>query len=53
MALGVEHANDGSAANVIAGARNQGWSRGVELAMIEAARESERLCVRSASEVTT
>jgi hypothetical protein len=41
MALGVEHANDGSAASVNAGARNQGWSRSLELAVIEAAREPE------------
>jgi hypothetical protein len=43
MNAGLEQAESGAAANVVAGARNQGWSRRVALAMIEAARERETL----------
>jgi hypothetical protein len=52
MALGLEHANGGSAASVTASASNQGWSRDLELLLIEASRE--RAASRSlASEFAT
>jgi hypothetical protein len=52
VASDLEQANGGSAASVIAHARNQGWTRDVELVVFDASRERAGR-VHSASEVAT